>query len=156
MAHNAETRLRFAEEFLRTGSVTESAKAVGIPRTTGSDIAKVLEADEEFVKTRRALLTNRLERAELMASGLMELAARRAKKKPRESATGEIQDKSPDYMRAFADLYRSAQAHVKLRTDANKLTEGGQAGPVEVRITVKGADPVAPTVSTETALESGA
>lgn len=128
-----DIRLKFAEEFLRTGNITESARKVKLPRTTCAEFAKVLEADPSFVEARRALLTHTLERAEVMATQLLELTSSRAKKKPRELPVGEggivIHDKSPDYVRAFTDLYRAAQQHAKLKLDQdpNKKTE-----PVEI------------------------
>jgi hypothetical protein len=147
MAHGSrvpdDVRLKFAEEFLRTGNASASARKVGIPKTTGTDLAKELEGNEEFVQARASLLTHVLARAESMASELLELTASRAKRKPRELPMGEggitIHDKSPDYVRAFSDLYRAVQQHAKHKLDSNQ--NKSKIGPVTISFQIDGDEP---------------
>lgn len=146
MAHGSRTpddvRMRFATEFARTGNISESARLAKLPRETARDIARELEADPVFAEARRSLLKHGLERAEVMASELLELAATRAKRKPRELPVGEggimIHDKSPDYIRAFTDLYRATQQHAKQKLDADPNRQS--PGPLEVVIRRAGSD----------------
>jgi hypothetical protein len=128
-----DVRMRFATEFARTGNISESARIVKLPRETARDIARELESDPAFAEARRSLLTHALERAEVMATQLLELTASRAKKQPRDLPMGEggitIHDKSPDYVRAFTDLYRATQQHAKLKLDSDP---NKQSGPIEI------------------------
>jgi len=147
-----DVRAKFAEVFARTGNGSEAGIAVKLPRSTCSTIAKELEDDEGFVKARRSLLAHALERAEVMATQLLELTALRAKQKPRELPMGEggftIHDKSPDYVRAYTDLYRATQQHAKLKLDADP--NRSKVGQVTVTFQVDG-DPEPMTLDCGTA-----
>ena len=148
----ADVRAKFAEVFARTGNVSEAARAAKLPRSSCTILARELEANEEFVKARRSLLTHALERAEVMATQLLELTALRAKQKPRELPMGEggftIHDKSPDYVRAYTDLYRATQQHAKLKLDADP--NRSKVGQVTVTFQVDG-DPEPMTLDCGTA-----
>lgn len=132
-----EVRARFRAEYLISGNASASARKVGIPESTGRDIAAELCEEPDFVEARRKLRTNALDELVAMRMQVARLALKRAKKpKADEYHFGEggaVIDKRPDWAKLVLDAEKNAHALAKAETpQADK--------PTEVHITVSGPD----------------
>lgn len=74
--------LEFCKAYLELGVVTQAAQAVGIPNSTGSDIAQRLEKDEEFVKQRQELRARYLPEVEAILRECVRIAYERVQNEP--------------------------------------------------------------------------
>lgn len=116
MTRGAETpedlKLKFRAEYLITGNAAESARRVGIPESTGRDIAKELNSSQDFAEDRRILRASFLDELVNMRMKMARKAfSRFDDDTPPEP--GDI-DKRPDYGRLITDAEKNAHALAKI------------------------------------------
>jgi hypothetical protein len=108
--------LRFRREYLRLGNARRAARNVGLPETTGQDLAKRDEQDETFVQLRAELYTREMAEVETLAADVARTSHRRFSKSWEASTTDEgiplvTKDPRPDYGRLVMDALRSMSSH---------------------------------------------
>lgn len=142
MAHSATTEREFRAKLLELGVVKHAAEAVGIPTSTGYDMARRAEADPDFVKARDELRARIVPEVEARLLGLAEFIDKRIREKdptPEELAKIAVehelksfsyQNPKPQYFRGLVDMYGKLVAARK--TD---LPSDGQ--PLEVTVNLK-------------------
>lgn len=79
------TVAKFRKEYLRTGNARASARAVGLPETTGQDLAKDANKDADFVRARAELLSHGISEVESMLVECARIAAQRIMKEAPEA-----------------------------------------------------------------------
>lgn len=135
-----DTELEFRKHYLVTGNVSGSARAVGIPISTGYELRTRALADERFVKAREDIRAKLLPDAEQMATAAMQLCLERLNIDPPDVAmlaslgAGKIsvQDSGPQYAASLAKLY---QAIVQgQRFDAEKEGQIRPSGEVVIKV----------------------
>jgi hypothetical protein len=119
----AQVEAEFQAHYLYSGNASESAAAVGIPESTGRDIAKRLQGQAEFVEARRQLRTRALDELVAMRMRVARKAVERFEDEP-SFAPGEI-DKRPEFGRLVIEAEKSAQHLAKLETGERQSNEGG-------------------------------
>lgn len=137
-------RLEFAAKYLEIGSARGAARAVGIPETTGIDLARGLDADPEFVRVRSEQRTRvlaevegrllalaekiheRIESPDLTPSQLAELAVQNGLK------SFSYQNPKPQYLKGLVDFYKAVAAQRKGEAPA---ATGGATQRIEVILT---------------------
>ena len=132
MATSAAKVAEFRAHYLYSGNASESAEAVGIPKSTGRDLARKLRDEEDFVTDRRALRALALDELVAMRMRVARKALRRFNDDtPPEP--GEI-DKRPDYGKLVIEAEKSAQHLAKVEGE-----EPPQRAPVTINIVRAGA-----------------
>lgn len=135
-----EVELEFRKHYLVTGNAAASARAVGLPPTTGQDLAKRAYADSEFVAARAELRARLLPDAEQMATAAMQICLERLNKEPpdveRLASLGaqkvSFQDPGPQYAASLAKLHQSVVG--SRRFDAEKSGEIASDRDVTIRV----------------------
>ena len=119
MAHGVPTpeatELEFRKHYLVTGNVAGSAKAVGLPPSTGYELRNRALEDPGFVEARRRLRERLEPDAEQMAVSAMQLCMERLNKEPPDPARlaelgvakVSVQDAGPQYAASLAKLYQA-------------------------------------------------
>lgn len=118
----------FRAEYLRYGTLSGAARAVGLPISTAKKYADEAEEEPSFVEARKKLLTRGLDRVEAVMIRGVELAGDRLEAGP---DMGQ-QDAGPQYIRSIAEVHRSLVQRAK--TEHDMKPENVQTGPVEVVI----------------------
>lgn len=118
----------FRAHYLYSGNASESAREVGIPESTGRDIAKRLGEDESFGADRRSLRVRALDELVAMRMRVAHRATGRALADG-EVGPGEI-DKRPDWARVVIEAERSAHNLAKLEVEERKP----DTGPVVINV----------------------
>ncbi len=136
-----EVVAKFRAHYLYSGNAAESARAVGIPESTGRDVARRLVDDPEFVSARRDLRATALEELVAMRMRVATTALDRFENGPEDvSSKGDnvtIIDKRPDYGKLVIDAEKNAHALAKAERDATTGENAPQA-PAEVTINIHG------------------
>ncbi len=138
---SAEKEAEFRAHYLLSANASESAREVGLPVSTGRDIAKRLQLDEGFAQDRRALRAQYLDELVCMRQDIARTARDRAKRdRADEYPTGEgvtVIDKRPEWAKVVLDAEKNAHNLAKI-----EQCQGGSEGnkPAEVHITVTGPD----------------
>lgn len=137
-----ETELEFRKHYLVTGNVAGSAKAVGLPPSTGYELRNRALKDPEFVEARRLLRESVGPDAEQMAVAAMQICMERLSVDPdkrleRMMTAGaekvHFQDPGPQYAAGIAKLMQAINQGRKLETDA----QTPERQPVEVHVHLK-------------------
>jgi hypothetical protein len=143
-----DVRLKFEEEFLKTGSARRAATVAGIPERTGRGLAEKLEEDPDFLAARRRLHLHALDRAEAAVMRSIDLLAERIENGPTivpgdDKRPPVIFDKSADNGKAVAALTDSLLRRRKMEDDveARAKESAHDTSPVEVVIRVKQDEP---------------
>ncbi len=129
-----EEKEAFRAHYLYSGNAAESSREIGIPSSTGRDLAKALQDDESFAIDRRKLRAQALD--ELVAMRMR--VARKATERclaDREFLPGEI-DKRPDYGKLVVEAEKAAHNLAKLESESSKPANDSK----EVVINVYGPD----------------
>lgn len=140
----ADVEQEFRKHYLVTGNVAASARAVKLAPTTGYELAKRANEDDDFVKARAAIRARLLPDAEVMAGAALQLCLERLNNEPpsieRLVAMGaqkvSFQDPGPQYAASFAKLYQAVVGSRRLEAEKS----GEIVTDREVRITVVGPD----------------
>lgn len=135
-----DVEIEFRKHYLATGNIRSSARQVGIPETTGHDLATRANADLVFVQARADMYARALPDAERMLRKGMEIALDRIETEPESlkdlvdlgAAKVSTQDPRPAYFRGLVDAYKVLTGNRKL--DAK---DDGEAKPVEVHVHLK-------------------
>lgn len=148
----ADKELEFRKHYLVTGNVAASAKAVGLPATTGYDLAKRANDDPEFVDARARIHAQAMQDAEVMVLAGLQIGLERLNKEPpdleRLSSLGaakvSVQDPGPNYLRGIVAGYEAITRNRRLAAElkGDIKPEGG------VTITVR------PTANAEARIAS--
>ena len=133
----------FRKHYLVTGNVAGSAKAVGLPISTGYELRNRAHDDPVFVEARERIRARLEPDAEQMAVCAMQLCMERLNITPdeilqkmqmmtagTESARISFQDPGPQYAASFAKLYQALIGARKFEADREGIT----ARPTEVTI----------------------
>ncbi len=134
---DAEVEALFRTHYLVTGNVSASARAVGLPITTGHSLAKRANEDEEFVQARKDMYARAAPDAERMLMSGMELAMQRLNEGPPDplrfmqmgAKSVNLQDPGPQYLRGLVAGYQALVAMRKLDAEKN-----GEIKPAPQRI----------------------
>lgn len=132
-----DVRARFRAEYLISGNASASARKVGLPESTGRDLAQQLCEEPDFVEARRKLRANALEELVAMRMQVARLALKRARKKKADEyafeSGGAVIDKRPDWAKLVLDAEKNAHALAKVES-----ADSGQGTPQQVEIHVHG------------------
>lgn len=141
--HTTEAKeVEFRAKWLELGIVKRAAEAVGIPVSTGYDLAKRAEADSQFVRQREELRARVVPEVETRLLGLAEFIEERIREKdrtPEELAAIAVennlksfsyQNPKPQYFRGLVDLYGKLVA-------ARKAGDAPDGAPLEVTVHLK-------------------
>jgi phage terminase small subunit len=133
-----QTVAEFRAHYLYSGNASESAKEVGLPESTGRDLARELSKEPDFVEARRELRALALEELVAMRMRMARRALERFEEDLQmpesvgEGGTVTIIDKRADYGRLVAEAEKNA--HNLAKFDAEK--EGHVGRPTEVTVVV--------------------
>ena len=138
-----DVEFEFRKHYLTTGNASASAKAVGIPISTGTELAKRAVADPEFVKARDEIRARILPDAERMLMSGLELALERMNEPPptpQELAhlASSFELKSIGYQDPRPNYFRGMSAAVSALAQVKKNEQpSGSDQPVEVHVHLK-------------------
>lgn len=123
-----ETIAQFRAHYLYSGNASESARKVGLPASTGRDIAQRLAAEPEFVAARRALRDNALQELIAARMQVVHTALRRFKRKDPEPVITETgaafpPDRRPEYGKLVLDAEKNAHNLAKIESDKDRPTD---------------------------------
>lgn len=122
---SAEDVIRFRKYFLKYGNATRAAKKVGIPASTGIDLAREAEKDESFVALRAELYTRAMSEVETLAADVARVSHRRFNKRWDDPQVEGVaaRDPRPDYGRLVNDSLKAMSSHrSKIRPDDGEAT----------------------------------
>jgi hypothetical protein len=143
----------FRKHYLVTGNVAGSARAVGLPVSTGYDLRNRAVKDRHFIKARDALRAKLEPEAEQMAMCAMQLCMERLNVDPLEmlqkldalakprgrsktatkvSSRVTFQDPGPQYAASFAKLYQALIQAKRYESDRNGETQ--PVGTVTIKV----------------------
>lgn len=130
-----DTVARFRASYLYSGNAATSAREVGIPESTGRDLARDLSADSEFVATRRKLRDQYLDDLVACRMRVVGVAMERFEGDLPIPEVGEggmitVIDKRADYGKLVLDAEKNAHNLAKLDSGADE----GPTGTTEVHI----------------------
>lgn len=138
--HSQEVKDKFRAEYLTTLNASGSARKVGIPESTGRDLAAKIRDEPGFSEIRRKL---REEQLETLVQYRMEIAAvakdRAVAEKADEYQTGEgvqVIDKRTDWAKVALDSEKNAHNLAKVES----VDTGGSDKPTKVILEVTGPD----------------
>jgi hypothetical protein len=122
----------FRSKYLELANASGAARAIGIPESTGRDLAKRADEDPEFVELRRALYARALEEAEVAVMSVIRVHRKRAEKEPPktiETAQGAFTppDLAPAYGRNVIDGYRAVVAAKRFEAEKSGEVNPGPA-----------------------------
>lgn len=118
-----ETVERFRAHYLYSGNASESARKVGLPESTGRDIAQQLVDDPEFVEARRRLRTRALDDLVALRMRIANKAASRMlgslpmPESVSSGATVTIVDKRADYGKLVLEAEKNAHHLAKIEAE---------------------------------------
>jgi phage terminase small subunit len=134
-----ETVARFRAHYLYSGNAAESARAVGIPETTGRDLARRLSHEPDFALARRELRAQALEELIAMRSRVAQTALARFEGDlpvPDVGADGMVTviDKRADYGKLVLESEKNAHNLAKIEAEREGSPD---RSPVEVHVHLK-------------------
>lgn len=122
-----EQKDAFAAEYLRCGVVSVAARKVELPVRTAQDLAEALNADPVFAERRQAHRARILEAVTDSVMSLVELGTARAHDHaPIETEMG-YSDVGAPYLKAVADLGRTAEKLARLASERKGELQTGPA-----------------------------
>lgn len=142
----------FRKHYIVTGNVAGSAKAVGLPVSTGYELRNRALEDSAFVKARDAIRARLEPDAEQMAVAAMQLCLERLNNEPPDpmklaqlgAAKVSVQDAGPQYAASLAKLFQAVIGGRKYEAElAGTIKSAGN-----VNITVR------PTAEAQARIES--
>lgn len=146
-----EQELEFRKHYLVTGNASGSARAVGLPITTGQDLATRALADPEFVRAREEMRARVLPDAERMLISGLEIAMERLATEaptPKELAALALEYglKSASYQDPRPAYFRGMSAAVAALTGQRRLDaeKNGEITGRAVVIEISGPEDTAP------------
>lgn len=128
---------QFRKSYLVTGNVAASAKEVGLPISTGYDLARTANDDPAFVEARSAIYARALKDAETMVLAGMQIALDRldngsidSEKMAKLAKLGvksvTTSDSGPGYLRGLVDGYKAVTSNRRFAAElAGEIAPGG-------------------------------
>ena len=147
-----DVETEFRKHYIVTGNVAGSAKAVGIPVSTGYELRNRAHDDPAFVKARDAIRARLEPDAEQMAVAAMQLCLERLNNEPPDPeklallgiAKVSVQDAGPQYAASLAKLFQAVIGGRKYEAERDGVIKT----PGSVNITVR------PTAEAEARIEA--
>lgn len=128
-------REKFRAHYIWSGNASESARDVGIPESTGRDIARAISQEESFIEARAALRERALGDLVAMRTRIAERACDRALSVGAdEYPSGDgvhVIDKRPEWAKVLLDCEKNAHALAK-------MTSFEDSKPAVVNVTISG------------------
>ncbi len=126
VATEVATLEKFRASYLYSGNASKSARAVGMPESTGRDFARTLATDSAFVAQRRALRANFLDETEAALREVLATSLERFQGGMPEVPTETrgpvtIVDKRSDYGSLIVNTHRTIVGRTRL--DSEKAGE---------------------------------
>jgi phage terminase small subunit len=139
---SAEVEAKFRAHYLYSGNASASARAVGLPASTGRGLAQRLAEQPDFVEERRKLRARALDELVALRMRVARTAATRVfaplpmPEHVSEGASVTVVDKRADYARVVLEAEKNA--HNLARYDSER--SGQLGGSREVVINITGPD----------------
>jgi phage terminase small subunit len=132
------TRAAFRAHYLYSGVAAQSARHVGIPESTGADLARELSKEPDFVEARRELRVQYLDEHVAMRMRVAQKALERFEGDlmPSDFVGGEenitIIDKRADYGKLVIEAEKVAHNLAKIESDSRQQVGVTATGPVTI------------------------
>jgi hypothetical protein len=149
---SAEKINEFRAEYIRLGSARAAARSVGIPESTGVDMARAANGDPDFVRVRSEIAREALNEVEsLMMDALRIVQARVMVEDPSPERIAQIavendlksfnyNNPKPAYLAQLVAGYKALTAHRKIEADRALAATQPSASGQEIRIVISGPD----------------
>jgi len=120
----------FRAKYLLSGNASAAARAIGIPETTGAELARRAQADPVFVKARAELYASALGDVERMMLEVTQICRNRVE----EINELEMQDPRPQYAAQVVAAYKALGIHRKIQAE---LERDKNENPAQVVVNVR-------------------
>jgi len=131
----ADVEAEFRAKYLLSGNISAAAREVGIPETTGFELAKKAQADPSFVEARTALYAQALGDVERMMLEVVKIARDRVEE-PNEL---DMQDPRPQYAAQVVGAYKALMTHRKIQAEFER---DAKEKPAQVVVNIQTKDEV--------------